>query len=304
MPGSLPKVSFTRDSLKTKYFDPAELQDPSKPGGPNNLVEFKRHILLEVVTNYAPHTGVSRPHPRAHVMEVTMMFERPYQRYRYLPVMTGPCFNDIRRQQLIEGTSEWERLYNNTNVPDIALIPTLMPDLRTKKEFLWVDLTYPLRAIYIPIDWKGEIFTYSYFELCDADLETYKFVPPWENEESVTEKLSLPKRRRNQQKAEDFSTDHNANDCRRPPWQWPPRFKTGQRELRRHPDLGWGVHGEWTARFDIAELRGSSRKGQSNSAVALFDQDSLIIRNGGENRIEKVDDDPRHTMYPNDVINL
>jgi hypothetical protein len=286
---------------------------------------FESHILLEVVTNYVVNHGNNLTHhdavphhARGHAMELSQPLEPSYERYRYLTVMAGPSFKNIQRVQQIHGSSNYMAAYkfNTTGVIDAALVPTLVPDVWkegdrqkdspdefTQEDYLWVDMTYPLRGIYIP---KSRyqcphsnrlicVYTHVDFRVKHS-LSTYTYMPEQgqiPDEGYTAEEPELP--------------THEKERQRREPDQWTGGFRISAEEMvQGEPSLGWGLKPGWTARFQIDALRELAIEADAREYIKLFDSDGLVIRPGGELRLraEKWKTNPVHTMESSEVIRL
>ncbi|KAF4237718.1 hypothetical protein CNMCM8980_002377 [Aspergillus fumigatiaffinis] len=168
---------------------------------PRDPKQFYTTIFLEVVTNYtlaeeafrgrgprqprAPWEHAQEPklawegHPRAGKQVFSASMRASYARYKFLPVMTGPSILNITDVQMIHGSFDYNTLHSRTDEQRIAFVPVKVPSL--DERFLWVDMTYPLRGIYIP---KLHIAHPEYQNMCrytrldfrakDVKLRTYK----------------------------------------------------------------------------------------------------------------------------------
>ncbi|KAK2769570.1 hypothetical protein FQN53_006000 [Emmonsiellopsis sp. PD_33] len=140
--------------------------------------------------------------------------------------MAGPSFKNIQRQQQVHGPHDyWASSKFRDDDPrttDAALVPVLLPDKwkkedsekraknditpgphYTEKNFLWADLMYPLRGVYIPkclensSDPDSCICIYTHITLSQPHeaLDAYTYVPPEEvnpDKEYVTEEPDVP----------------------------------------------------------------------------------------------------------------
>ncbi|KAJ6021501.1 hypothetical protein N7540_007005 [Penicillium herquei] len=155
-------VWFLHETLKQmKGFDPA------------NQKQFYSTIFLEVATNAVwtnkamkvrvsgggRHTGVTKKehisalpladsHPRAGKQTWEPDVRSWYERYKFLTVMTGPSPDKITAHKQIHGSHDYATLYPQDEATRVALVPVPYPT--TKGDYLWIDLTYPIRGIYIP----------------------------------------------------------------------------------------------------------------------------------------------------------
>jgi hypothetical protein len=251
-------------------------------------------------------------------MELSKPLEPSYERYRYLTVMAGPSFKNIQRVQQMHGSSDYMAAYkfSTTGMIDSALVPTLMPDVWkdedrqkddpgdwTQEDYIWVDMTYPLRGIYIP---KKQyrcprsnrlicVYTHVDFRRKHS-LTTYTYTPEQgeiPDEEYTAEEPDLPAHEKERLRCE---TD-----------QWTGGFRIGTQEMvQGETSLGWGVKPEWTARFQIDALRKRPIEADAREYIKLFNSDALVIRPGGKLRLraEKVKNNPVHTMDTPEVIRL
>lgn len=164
---------FFHDALKFGSFD------PSKPE------KFYNTIFLEVGTNmvngnkamkYRMERGPLtyrqadinnlpvKNHPRGGRQVWKPPFRSWFERYRWLTVMTGPSPDKITDYKQIHGSfsgSTYWDLYPWQEKKMVALVPVMVPSKTDR--YLWVDLTYPLRGIYIP---KMHVALPQYKHMC------------------------------------------------------------------------------------------------------------------------------------------
>lgn len=318
---------------KERFFDKAVDEfDPS------DSTSFNEWVLLDVVTNYAEehsktaskhHTCFNAISPRGHAMELAKpMTAEVYQRFRNLTAMVGPSFQNIQRLQRVEGSSNYDeaaQFVNNPTAIQSRLVPVIHPEGKKPEDrkrdknpdsqecrdnknytdndvFLWVDLTYPLRGIYIPIKeaQNGNPCEYAHFDFTEADykLEKYTYAPDHKPESDlVTTEPELPR-------AEAIRQNTNLKNRRKPGWL------AGDKVLKKNASLGWGIRPKWTARFDVEALKGlvksPSSQGNPTEHIKLFDSKGILVRWGGELniRMERMYNDPVHTMNDGEVVKL
>ncbi|RAH79124.1 hypothetical protein BO86DRAFT_381573 [Aspergillus japonicus CBS 114.51] len=151
MAGTLPTgdAYFKHEHLRCNGFDPS---DPE---------HFYTHVLLQVVYNatvdefassFDAQNGLPiKDHKRAGRLprHWTAATGTEYIAYKYITAMTGPSCTTLQGTDQLRTDitrSELERMGNATRV---AYIPVKIPSLNER--FLWVDLTFPLRAILLPV---------------------------------------------------------------------------------------------------------------------------------------------------------
>ncbi|KAH6843460.1 hypothetical protein B0I37DRAFT_218177 [Chaetomium sp. MPI-CAGE-AT-0009] len=311
--------------------------DPSQPEDFHNWVLLE--VVTNFAVKHGNPTASSQQHhayfqghthPRGHAMELVKAGEEAsFQRYRYLTAMVGPSFQNIQRLQQIEGPSDYKSYdraacfaQGSSPVAVSALVPAIHPEATKpfgrKREpdecpdsganftepdvFLWVDLTYPLRGVYLPLTLEDDNTTcvYAHFDFTrgDAyDLQTYTYHPEPDRDEGpdfAKDEPDLPAEEKNRQ----------ASQAIKRPTGWD---RGTMRLGGGGTDLGWGVQPGWTARFDVGglkELAMGKRSGQPADYIRLFDSKGILIRIGGDlkTRVEKVYKDPVHTMNEGEVV--
>ncbi|KAE8155261.1 hypothetical protein BDV25DRAFT_135009 [Aspergillus avenaceus] len=158
MAGAPPEgeVWYRHDALKFGDFDPS---DPDKfyntiflDVGTNAVwgnCQMKKENIANMILLDKSELPLYETHPRADRQYWDA--SRSYERYKFLTVMTGPSPNKITRHTQIHGPygrGVYGQLYPEQHEKRFGLVPVMVP---TKEErYLWVDLTYPLRAILIP----------------------------------------------------------------------------------------------------------------------------------------------------------
>jgi hypothetical protein len=136
-------------------------------------------------------------------------------------------------------------------------VPVDMPS--PEERYLWVDLTYPLRAIYFPQRHIAQprypgfcVYSRLSFTECDIVLKKFRIPRPpplgsYEKERICDDReVRGPKRRKVYQELSDLP--------KAPPTLPGEQLREGS--LPIHPDkwCEWGVQPQWTARFDVKNL--------------------------------------------------
>ncbi|CAJ0543907.1 Ff.00g039860.m01.CDS01 [Fusarium sp. VM40] len=138
-------VWFDRGILKNEV---ADLNDPK---------QFPQFALVEVVTNrtydegYKGYNDPSIPyesHPRASKQAVSFDATK-YVRWHKFTCMVGPTAKDIKRQIQWSATGDARDFERRTKKTKVAYLPIPMPTV--EERFLWIDLVFPVRAIYLPL---------------------------------------------------------------------------------------------------------------------------------------------------------
>ncbi|KAA8574164.1 hypothetical protein EYC84_005679 [Monilinia fructicola] len=135
---------FLKSSLKSPGYDGSKSED------------FYQWMLLEVVYNdtedeaYAVAPPLKYPnHPRTGEQHFYGdAFSTGYGRYQYMTAMYGPSAEDIKRTFRIQSQISRGQLKRQTGSAAVCYVAVPMPT--TKERFIWIDLTYPIRAFYIP----------------------------------------------------------------------------------------------------------------------------------------------------------
>ncbi|KAL1792268.1 hypothetical protein ACET3X_010019 [Alternaria dauci] len=155
-------IWFQHSSLKREHYDPA-----------NDKI-FYKYLLLEVVVNKPTRfkQGILGDQYHSRTIEHTIGYEdntlpafpnnqTNYRKWKYMSVMYGPeakCITEWTRLKSSVSTGDIVDRHNNT-APKIYLVPVRMPT--AIEQFLWLDLTYPVRAIYLPRQHKVDNGAYS-----------------------------------------------------------------------------------------------------------------------------------------------
>jgi hypothetical protein len=258
---------FLHAALKLESFDPANPKD------------FYNHILLEVVTN---HTVDNNPpnlpydHPRTGAQVWNPNARTAYVRYKHMPVMTGKSCNDIKRNLQVHGSFDYWDLNGQSGKTMVALVPVIIPDINER--FLWVDLTYPLRGIYIPkshlahpkynsyctysrLDFRSRKVTlekYTGVDRITMDRLSYDISTAYSNMGSAPEHAKPGIKKdiaRMQKRLNELVDEPDISDKEREgttklssPWV---KFKKEEMEMAHDATTGWGRQATLTARFDI-----------------------------------------------------
>ena len=307
----------------------------------NNPDIFKKWALLDVVTNYAKEHGALDKHHtvlnplclRGHAMELTKPMElKVYQRYRNLTAMVGPSLHNIQSMQRVEGSSNYDEAARFVEDPkDVVsrLVPVIHPEksknadyrrddgvdspecvdninFTAPDDFLYVDLTYPLRGIYLPLEaaTNGNPCVYAHFDFTqeDYELEHYKYNP----DGVVDSEPGISQKEVNRQ-VKDAKERMDAIPKLEPRIT---RWDKTQEKMNRDAYVGWGIVPGWTARFEVEALKELAKKPRSEQDpkqyIKLFDNKGVLIRWGGKMdiRMGRVYNDPVHTMNDDEVVRL
>ncbi|TEY40637.1 hypothetical protein BOTCAL_0430g00020 [Botryotinia calthae] len=139
---------FLKESLKSPGYDGSKPED------------FYSWMLLEVVYNATedrkPEDECMLPpplkypnHPRTGQQVFGgNLVSTGYSRYEFMTAMYGPSAEDIKRTYRLKCNISRGQLWCQTGSAAVCYVAVPRP---TKQErFFWIDLTYPIRAIYIP----------------------------------------------------------------------------------------------------------------------------------------------------------
>ncbi|KAF7908139.1 uncharacterized protein EAF01_003894 [Botrytis porri] len=135
---------FLKESLKSPGYDGEKPED------------FYSWMLLEVVYNATEDEAWALPPPLAYPNHprtgqqvfAGSMTSTGYGRYEFMTAMYGPSAEDIKRTYRLKCNISRGQLWRQTGSAAVCYVAVPRP---TKEErFFWVDLTYPIRAIYIP----------------------------------------------------------------------------------------------------------------------------------------------------------
>ncbi|THV54971.1 hypothetical protein BGAL_0016g00140 [Botrytis galanthina] len=137
-------VWFLKESLKSPGYDGSKSED------------FYSWMLLEVVYNATEDEAYMLPPPLRypnHPRTGPQIFQgglasTGYGRYEFMTAMYGPSAEDIKRTYRLKCNISRGQLWRQTGSAAVCYVAVPRP---TKEErFFWIDLTYPIRAIYIP----------------------------------------------------------------------------------------------------------------------------------------------------------
>ncbi|TGO67165.1 hypothetical protein BOTNAR_0047g00330 [Botryotinia narcissicola] len=135
---------FLKSSLKSPGYDGSKEKD------------FYAWMLLEVIYNNTEDEAYQWPpplwypgHPRTGQQVFPgNYFSTGYGRYEYMSVMYGPSAEDIKRTYRVKSSISRGQLSRQTGSSAVCYIAVPLPT--TKEQFIWIDLTYPIRAFMIP----------------------------------------------------------------------------------------------------------------------------------------------------------
>lgn len=125
--------------------------------------EFYSYILLEVVTNVSYHSTyfaqdlklVPRHDRAGYEILDNPPLDPAHIRYSCMTAMLGPERDKIRRSFRLQPDQDYHVLEGKCRQTHVQLIPVPMPT--EDEKYLWLDLTYPLRGIYLPKEYiSGE----------------------------------------------------------------------------------------------------------------------------------------------------
>ncbi|TGO70853.1 hypothetical protein BELL_0656g00050 [Botrytis elliptica] len=137
-------VWFLKESLKSPGYDGSKPED------------FYSWMLLEVVYNATEDEAYMLPpplkyggHPRTgQQVFAGGLASTGYGRYEYMTAMYGPSAEDIKRTYRLKCNISRGQLWRQTGSAAVCYVAVPRPT--TQERFFWIDLTYPIRAIYIP----------------------------------------------------------------------------------------------------------------------------------------------------------
>ncbi|KAF7947120.1 uncharacterized protein EAE97_004369 [Botrytis byssoidea] len=135
---------FLKSSLKSPGYDGSKEKD------------FYTWMLLEVIYNNTEDEAYQWPpplwypgHPRTGQQVFPgNLFSTGYVRYEYMSVMYSPSAEDIKRTYRVRSSISRGQLSRQTCSSAVCYIAVPLPT--TKERFIWIDLTYPIRAFMIP----------------------------------------------------------------------------------------------------------------------------------------------------------
>ncbi|KAM0135156.1 hypothetical protein ACHAP3_005247 [Botrytis cinerea] len=133
-----------KSSLKSPGYDGSKAED------------FYSWMLLEVVYNQSEDEAYAWPpplwcpgHPRTGQQVFPGdAFSTGYGRYEYMSVMYGPSAEDVKRTYRVKSSISRGQLSRQTGSSAVCYIAVPLPT--AQERFIWIDLTYPVRAFMIP----------------------------------------------------------------------------------------------------------------------------------------------------------
>ncbi|KAK1147632.1 hypothetical protein N8T08_000974 [Aspergillus melleus] len=151
----------------------------------------------------------------------------------------------MSRADILHGNGDGRNLSQWLGYNQVAFIPIRMP--APEERLLWVDLTYPIRGIYLPSafyampqqkyeDWTRYV-QLKFFQN-SLILKTYT--------RQHGEKLEFPPQEKIV-KEPDIPEESNLPGLA-------PEFTVGELNIPKDRELGLGYQSKWTARFDIQQL--------------------------------------------------
>ena len=236
--------------------------------GGSNINDFKNYLLLEVVVNMTYDEvweGSSIPQiPEEHITrrekQVIPYANRRYVRYKDLFCMVGRHTRKMDRGYIIHGNGDGRNLSQWKGSKKVTFIPVPMPT--AKERFLWVDLTYPIRGIYLPS-------AHVAFPQADyRNMARYAFLN-FRNKKTVTLKTyqqqsvpigifspmaSVIQRDLNQKLPDGVSEPDMPDGVLSDIEKVFRKFEEGELKIEVDDTVGWGFQPHWTARFDIKRL--------------------------------------------------
>ncbi|KAI9040152.1 uncharacterized protein KD926_008597 [Aspergillus affinis] len=237
--------------------------------------DFKNYLLLKVVVNKSidevftssgkkpnlPGTG----NPRAEKQTIQYA-SRTYVRWRDLWCGVGPRSTKMSRADILHGNGDGRNLSQWLGYNQVAFIPVRMPT--PEERFLWVDLTYPIRGIYLPSafyampqqkykEWTRYIQlkffhnsltlkTYTRADFYGGYLKNQSRAQAVQYAAQHGEQLSFPSREKTV-KEPDVPEEPNLPGMAT-------EFTVGELKIPKDRELGLGYQPTWTARFDIQQL--------------------------------------------------
>ncbi|KAL4923592.1 uncharacterized protein BDV17DRAFT_234777 [Aspergillus undulatus] len=247
------------------YFDRDLLHTEGWHGG-SDINDFKNFLLLEVIVNKSydevnqlqgdpvlPETGT----PRAE-KQVIAYSGRRYARWRDLICGVGPR-HKMSRADVFHGNGDGRNLSQWLGHVQAAYIPIRMPT--PEERFLWVDLTYPIRGIYLRSSYaafgqkryrKWARYVFIKFNQNDVSLKTYEL----HNDLTALSGLfgwgsSLSSSGTNESKPKVPTVPEPDVP---EPTNFQNKYKVGELVIKHDEKYGLGFQPTWTARFDIKQL--------------------------------------------------
>lgn len=249
------------------YFHHDVLHTANWHGG-TNINDFKNYLLLEVVVNISYDEvweGKDIPEiPEEHIVrrekQVIPYANRRYVRYKDLYCMVGNHTKKMDRGYIVHGNGDGRNLSQWKQFKQVAFIPVPMPT--ATERFLWVDLTYPIRGIYLPSahvafpqEGYRNMARYAFLNFRrkkTVTLKTYELQhvsPDFFNPMSTLEQgFSRPKL------PEGVSEPDMPDGVLSALEKTFRKFKESELKIEVDDTTGWGFQPHWTARFDIKRL--------------------------------------------------
>ncbi|KAL4963167.1 uncharacterized protein BDV14DRAFT_202207 [Aspergillus stella-maris] len=249
------------------YFDRDLLHTDQWHGG-SNINDFKDYLLHEVVVNKSfdegnqtrgdpdlPETGTRRAEK-----QVIAYSNRRYARWRDLHCSYGPSSTDIRRADVIHGNGDGRNLAQWVGHTQVAYIPIRMPT--PEERFMWVDLTYPIRGIYLPSSYaafaqekyrKWARYVFVKFNQNDVKLKTYTRY----NDPSLLAGFNYAAAslfKGSNSKPKPATVPEPDAPPSKVPTPFALEFTVGELEVKQDDKYGLSFQPTWTARFDIKQL--------------------------------------------------
>ena len=276
-------VYFKRDLLKSSQFDLT------------NTNNFYNTVLLEVNLNesydegYKGNNDPKLPHEihKRAGKQVISYDATKYVRWQAMTCMTGSSTRGIKRQFIWNAQGDARGLYRRTKKHKIGFIPVPYP--KPDEKYLWVDLVFPIRAIYIPASFiahrkypKYCSYVHLNFRVRDYTLDTYvrrntkveEFTTTvgknvggllgnatkklggetgkvvGETEEDFVDGQFLPGAKKDVEEPDVPEAEQQRLKGEPSQTYW-----TGTLGLKSNETFGWNWREQWTARFDIDVLK-------------------------------------------------
>ncbi|MBE3045983.1 hypothetical protein IMZ48_26280 [Candidatus Bathyarchaeota archaeon] len=208
-------------------------------------------------------------HPRAERMDFWSDTSTCYTRYKYMTVMAGPAADSPKRVQRLESKIPRSNLEKQVGYKMVCYVPVLMPTMDEK--FLWVDLTYPLRGIYVPRMQNAHPKAAGYctfdrieLRLGPSEFDTYEWwkgpLPKGDAKLDVLETVlggvkgkwckvkPPPGSHPEPDLPEKYRKELAANGMH------PAPMTKGKQRLANNEQSGWDFQPGWTARFNIFRM--------------------------------------------------
>ncbi|KAG8527262.1 uncharacterized protein KY384_008006 [Bacidia gigantensis] len=191
-------IWFQHESLKRPGYDPAdpdqfynfmlvEVVVNKETAHKQGIMGWQYHLRTkEHIVGYEPYDckGIDLTrHPRNFLRTLdpgSPNTQVNYKRWQYMSVMYGPEAKTLtKRIKMTSAVSRGDMIGKGAKAPRVFLVPVPMPN--SAEQYVWFDLTFPLRAIYLPRQHQVDggankewcIFQHLSFRLRSLGLNAY-----------------------------------------------------------------------------------------------------------------------------------